>query len=366
MKILFANDNLIGGGAEKLMNDLLPLINQEHRCDLLILTWEGEKYRDSLKKSGVKVRAVPESIKTHLGKIKYVRAFIEHGNYDIVHANEFPMLYYCAIAGKLAKNKPLMIVTEHDTSNRRRNYRFARQLERFIYSKYKKIVSISPETQESIVKWLRPLDSRKFVTVYNGIPVRKFQNEIKYGRGDVFPKITDDDILLCVVASLTYKKNHSFMFDVMDKLPDRYKLILCGEGELYDELNADVKRRGLSDRVVFLGFRSDVASIMKTADIIVIPSKWEGFGLISVEAMACERPIVCTDSPGMGAIIGDAGLKVRVDDCKGFVQAIERLEDETLRSRLIDNCKSQCMKFDISKMKEGYLKVYEDALNGGG
>lgn len=361
MKILFANDNLIGGGVEKLMNDLLPLINQVQRCDLLILTWEGEKYRKSLEESGVKVEAVPENIRGHIGRINYIKNFIEQGNYDVVHANEFPMLYYCSVAGRMMRKKPLMIVTEHATSNRRRKYRLFRHIERWAYNGFDKIISISPETQLSIINWLSPIDRTKFVTVYNGVPIKEFRLTEPYQREEVYYGIKDQDVILCMAGRLSDEKNHTFMFGVMERLPQNYKLLVCGDGELYDKLVHSVNERGLSERVCFLGFRNDMAAIMKTSDIIVIPSKWEGFGLISVEAMACGKPIVCSDVPGLSVVVGNAGIKVKVYDCEGFAKAIMKLSDSSVYERLVANGKIQCQKFDINRTRDGYLSVYETA-----
>ncbi len=363
MKILFTNDNLIGGGAEKLINDLLPLINSEHRCDLLILTFKDEKYRSSLEKDGVRIEAVPERIKTHAGRIRYIKRYIELGEYDVVHANEFPMLYYTSIAGTMIRNRPLMVVTEHDISNRRRDHGWLRGLERFIYRGYDKIVSISPEVQQSITEWLAPMDDNKYVTICNGILLGEFREARSYDRDAVFPGIADTDILLCIVARLSYKKNHRFMLDVMEKLPNRYKLAIAGDGELYDDLYEDVNRRGLTSRVRFLGFRSDVGPIMKTADIIVIPSKWEGFGLIAVEAMACERPVVCSDIPGLSNVVGEAGIKAPLDDIDAFARAIIELEDSGIKDTVVKKGNLQCMQYDISRMKEEYVSLYANAID---
>ena len=95
MRVLFVIDSLCGGGAEKLMNDMLPLINSDtYACDLLILTEKDQKYLDSLRNNGIKVTVVPAQCKSHIQRIGFIKKFIKTGNYDIVHANLFPVINY--------------------------------------------------------------------------------------------------------------------------------------------------------------------------------------------------------------------------------------------------------------------------------
>ena len=100
MKILFVNNGLAGGGVEKLLNDMLPLINESRNyCELLILFDGNAKYLESLRNNGVKVQIVPKNIykKGHFQRILYIMNYIKNNDFDIVHANEFPLIYYCSI-----------------------------------------------------------------------------------------------------------------------------------------------------------------------------------------------------------------------------------------------------------------------------
>ena len=149
------------------------------------------------------------------------------------------------------------------------------------------------------------------------------------------------------------------MMDVMKQLTAEYKIILLGEGVLEDDIKAYVHDNGLDDRVIFMGFRKDVAEILKTSDIVVIPSLWEGFGLIAVEAMACGKQVVCSNVPGLSEVVGDVGMKVRVGDVDGFLKAIKLAVGNIGNMDIESKCKEQAGKFDISTMIKGYLNIYK-------
>ena len=70
-----------------------------------------------------------------------------------------------------------------------------------------------------------------------------------------------------------------------------------------------IQQKKLQKKVHLLGFRKDVARVLKTIDVLVIPSLWEGFGLIAVEAMASQTPVIVSDVPGLAEVVGEAGVK---------------------------------------------------------
>ena len=354
LRILYVIDSLSGGGAEKLIADIIPFIAKDFYCEVLLLTTEGDKYSESIKSFGVKISIVP--YRGHFRRIKYIKSYISEGGFDIIHANLFPVIYYCSVCRRMLKNKSIQFVmTEHNTDNRRRHIKWMRIIEKYIYASYDYIISISEGVQNSLTKWLRPKQMSKYIVVENGVPLNNFYYAQAHNRNELVANIFPSSILLCMIGSFTEQKNHRMMIGVMKKLPPQYHLICLGEGPLFDEIRAEVKNNQLDDRVHFLGFRKDVASIIKACDIGVIPSRWEGFGLAAVEELACGLPIVCSDVPGLADVVGKAGIKCKVDnaDCfaKGILEAMGIIQPEEARQ--------QASKYDIKNMANGYLEIYK-------
>lgn len=364
MNVLFVIVTLEGGGAQKLLNDLAPRLNHTDRCEILVLSKKNDRFSENLKKNGIKVSFIPDNIKRGIKIIKYIDKYIEQGNFDIIHSHLFPTLYYCSILKRMKYRDLPFIFTEHNTDNRRRHLKWMRPLEKWMYNPYDFIISISQETQLSLMEWLGATREKreKFCVINNGIPVENYISAVSYNRNDIGIDIVNNDVLLCMIGSFTEQKNHRFMIAVMEGLPVNYKLLLLGEGILSGQIHALVKEKRLENRVFFMGFRNDVASIVKASDIVVIPSKWEGFGLVAVEAMACGKQVVCTDVPGLSAVIGEAGIKVKPKDIGAFIEALEEAASKTGENNTIDNCIEQAKKFDVEVMKNSYLKLYEKCM----
>lgn len=168
--------------------------------------------------------------------------------------------------------------------------------------------------------------------------------------------------MLCLIGSFTEQKNHLFMLDAMRYLPEEFHLILLGEEGVYDAIVNKINQMKLNNRVHLLGFRSDVASIIKTCDLVVIPSKWEGFGLVAVEAMACGKQVVCLDILGLSEIVGDGGIKVHKENPKEYAAAIIQAKLQLGDKNIVNCCMKQARKYDIERMKQKYFNIYNMML----
>lgn len=362
MKILYVINSLAGGGAEKLINDLLPLLDEAYKPEVLILTETKQKYMTNLQNRGIPVDVVPQFGKNNWKRFLYIRKFILKGNYDIVHANLFPVTYLCSLAKKTSGKKfPILIMTEHNTNNRRREKSYLRPLEKWIYQSYDHVISISDKTQEALVKWLNPSqrNREKFSVIYNGIPLNHFYNAKGYEKKELSEEFKVNDVLLCMIGSFSLQKNHMLALNIMKELPENYHLLFVGEGQLLHDVEEKTKELSLKHRVHFLGFRKDIAQILKTVDISIVPSKWEGFGLVAVEAMACGTPVVASHIPGLSEVVGESEMLAEKDDVRGFVNCILRLNNKEIYKIYSLKAYEKSKQFDISKMKEGYCQIYE-------
>ena len=125
--------------------------------------------------------------------------------------------------------------------------------------------------------------------------------------------VPDGTTLLLAVGRLDEAKDYPNLFHALSRLggPDAdWHLFLAGDGVLRAALAAQVDALGLQSCVHFLGIRHDVARLYSAADVFVLSSAWEGFSLVTAEAMACERVVVVTDCGGVGEVVGDAGYLV--------------------------------------------------------
>ena len=367
MNILFISDLLSYGGASKLLYDLIPLfVSKDHKCKLFILKEDNNsKYLNELRAKNITIDVLPSSVKSHFGIIKYLINYINSNSFDIIHANLFPVIYYVAIVKRLMKKTcPPILMTEHSTDNRRRHIFFLKPLERFIYDSYSHVISISKPTQDLLQKWIGCQKySERFSVIENGIDINRFLMAKAYSKVSIYPDYKKGDILIGMVGRFTSAKNHTKMLEALSLLPIKYKLILVGEGELESFVKAKTKELGIVSRVFFLGFRKDIPEIMKTIDLLCIPSKWEGFGLIAVEAAVCKTPIVCSEVPGLSEIVDNCALKFNPNSSKEIANSILKLENIDLKNELVDKNYERVSRFDINKVADNYLNLFEKLLN---
>ncbi|MBQ7294666.1 MAG: glycosyltransferase family 4 protein [Clostridia bacterium] len=168
----------------------------------------------------------------------------------------------------------------------------------------------------------------------------------------------EDSIILLGVGELSQRKNHSVSIKALAELKEsKAHLVIAGRGEKESEFRALAKELQVEDRVHLLGFRTDIAELMKSADIFIFPSLQEGLPVALMEAMACSLPCVCSDIRGNVDLIDDkSGIICSAADADAFRQAIEALiQNEDMRKAMAAEAYEKSKDYDI-KIIEGYMK----------
>lgn len=369
MKILHIINNLGPGGAEKLIQETLPLIKggSNFEVEVLLLSSINNVFEEKLIDMGIKVTHLKrDNIKSPLNIVD-IRNFLLKNEFNLVHCHLFPTIYWVAIAvSTIHKNKPKLVITEHNTTNRRRNFRFLRIIEKIVYSKYNKIISISDGTQSELVEWLKPSSKEisKFVTISNGVDTNRFKLATKYRKQRLNSTLDDSSILLCMVGSFTPQKDQDTIIRSLIDLENRVKLILVGEGERKNELLQLCIDLQLHDRVYFLDYREDVDCIFKTCDIVIQSSNWEGFGLTAVESMAAGRPVIASNVLGLENIVDGYGQVFERGNVVELVKCINKLiNDKEFYEYSCSQSITRAKEFDIHKMVDQTVHLYMNLLS---
>lgn len=172
----------------------------------------------------------------------------------------------------------------------------------------------------------------------------------------------EDQPLLLAAGRLHVNKGFDVLLQAMTEIPNAM-LWLAGAGPEEAALKALCHNLGLDERVRFLGWRTDVTTLMRTADVFVCPSRHEGLGSIVMESWAHGCPIVATDSQGPGEVIenGVSGLITPIDKAPALAAAVNSvLNNNDLRSELIANAKAVYEKsFCKQHIVNEYVSLYE-------
>lgn len=368
MNVLYVINDLSSGGAEKLVDDIVPILNENINLNVeVLLLRETNSVYQNLENNNIKVTKL--NVKNLYNPIVFFKiiSFFKKNKYDIIHAHLFPTLYWVALANLFnIRNKVKLIYTEHNVTNKRREKPFLNGIERFIYSRYDKVICISEAVHTELVHWLK-VDSKqddKFLTIYNGINTIMFRDAMQLDKSELYDEYQEADILLCMVARFAESKDHDTVIRAMYNLPSNFKLILVGTGPREEHIRKLTIEYDLTDRVVFLGERNDVPKIMKTIDFLIVSSNWEGFGLTAVEGMAAGKVVLASDVPGLNEVIRDKDLLFR----KGSEIQLAQLISEICNDNLLYEKKEKLSlnnanRFSLDEMAINYTKLYFREIN---
>jgi glycosyltransferase involved in cell wall biosynthesis len=180
------------------------------------------------------------------------------------------------------------------------------------------------------------------------------------------PAFADSAVPVVVTAGrLVYQKGVDILIEAMGLLRERlqFRLVILGEGPERTKLERLVVQYGLADRVFFLGFQQNPWRFIGRAAVFVLASRYEGFGNVLIEAMACGTPVVTTAAPfGPEYIVAgqDCGLLVPVEDPPTLAHAIElALTDRALRARLAAGGLRRAEEFDVRRVFDTFWSLMQ-------
>lgn len=235
-----------------------------------------------------------------------------------------------------------------------------RQQPDIIHCWMRRAASLVPKAEVPVIGWFGGYyDPRHFkrcthfVGVTKNIAAHMVKNGVAVTHAEFIPTFPDIEALppvdrlslatpkevkvLLALSRLHPKKGLDTLLTALQKMPDCYAW-LAGDGPLRRELETLAKNLGVNDRVRFLGWRTDRAALLRSADLCVLPSRYEPFGTVILEAWAAGTPLVACRSAGPAAHIDDSvnGLLVPINDADELAVAMQRvLDDQDLRRRLI-------------------------------
>lgn len=223
---------------------------------------------------------------------------IRQGNFDIVHVHSQEAGIVARFLARLAGARGLFY-TPHTINIRRRGLRtIYRLVERLLAAFTDRIISVNEADRQSMIA--RGIPPDKVVTVYNGVDLERFSD----------PAIKQDPsspVVMQVGRLSEQKAPLDFVAGagwVLQKRPD-VRFILVGDGPLYEQVQAQIKRAGLEKQVSAVGAQANAFRLIQTADILTLTSYWEGSPYSVLEAMAWGKPVVATAVNGCPELVVD-------------------------------------------------------------
>lgn len=298
IKILYFIDRMLKGGIQTLVVEIAKNINKEKiQLDFLLLD-DGKYYEleDVLKKyncnvyklEGIWVNNIVDFIKYEIAVDNFFKI---HNDYKIVHLHSSSKNYMIL---KKAKKYgiPVRIAHSHNIDFQSKNV-IKRICGNIFKIPLRRYATDYFACSKMAGEWLfgkNIVNTNKFKVINNAIDCSKFRyNEKKRIEIRNKLKISDNDIVLGNVGRFTEQKNHEFLIDIFKSVYEERKntkLLLIGTGEKEEEIKKKVKKFNIENNVIFIGFSNKVSDYMNAMDLFVFPSKFEGLGIVLIEAQA--------------------------------------------------------------------------------
>ena len=367
MRILQVITSLDMGGAETLVVNLIPRLQAlGHTADLCVFDGAETPLTQRLRKESpkIKIYALGKGVYNPLYIFKLTKIM---KSYDIVHTHNSSPQLFVAIASLFCRVK--LVSTEHNTSNRKRNWKWYRPIESWMYGRYNHIICISKIAEEKLREymggeWLVELSNRykSITTVNNGIDVNAISEAVPCKE---LLGLKENRKSILMVAGFRKQKNQDTIIRALTLLDkEKYEIWFAGIGERMEEVKQLALSLGVSERVRFLGLRTDIPNVLRAADVIVMSSHWEGLSLSNVEGMSAHKPFIASDVNGLKEVTKGYGILFPHEDAKALAEEINRLaSDEAYYNEIAERCYNRALEFDIQRMTNGYETVYNNVIS---
>ena len=304
-----------------------------------------------------------ESVKNSKVAYKNYKQLLKEFQPDIVHAHMVHANIFARIS-RIFCPIPKLVCTAHSNNEGGKGRMLAYRLTHHL-SDLTTNVSLSASKN---FEALGAVPKHGITTVYNGINLARFH---KSERSDqemrVSLGLSDNDLMFLAVGRLHEAKDYPNLFhaiEILLKQDNKHKnihLFVVGDGDLKPELEKLLIDKKMNNQVHLLGRRNDIPQLMSAANLFVLSSSFEGFGLVVAEAMACNTFVVGTDCGGVKEVMGDTGILVpprnSVDLAEALMRAINLPADEVIQNNMkaIEHVNKN---FDLQIIVEKWLELY--------
>ena len=331
IKVLYFVDRMLKGGIQALVVDIAKNIDRnKFKLDFLLLD-DGNKYEleDTLKELNCKIYKLQNVwIRKPLDYIKYYKKMSEFfrtigKKYDIVHlhssSKNFLVLYLARKNGI-----KIRIAHSHNTGFQTKNtikICCGNILKRFLVKNSTDFMACSIDAG----KWL--FGTKVKVNIFkNAIDLDKFIYNNEKGK-EIREKyaIKEDEIVCGNVGRMTEQKNHKFLIEIFKEVcskDSKYKLLLIGKGKKEEELKELVKKYNIDKNVIFAGFQEKAYDFFNAMDLFVFPSKFEGLGIVLIEAQANGLNCLVSENIPAEAKITNGVKSISLDNKEDWIKEI--------------------------------------------
>ncbi len=296
LRVLYVNGGLMhrGGIESYMMNYYRNIDRRLVQFDFVVHGYEKGEYDDEITQMGGNIYHLPIKSKHPFRYKSELRKLLKNTNYKIVHSHLDAMSAWVLKEAKSC-NVPVRIAHSHNTQHLTTNkIKFA--VNEYARKNINKYANYRCACSRDAAEWL--FGKADVTYVKNAIDIDKFKFD-ENSRLQIRKELgIGNELVIGHVGRFDYQKNHKFLINVLKKVNEKNpnaKLVCVGDGYLRSDIQKQISDLGLDNNVILMGVRDDVFRIFNSFDIFVLPSRFEGLGIVLIEAQANGLKCIASD-----------------------------------------------------------------------
>lgn len=361
IRVLYINGGIMdrGGISAYMMNYYRHIDRTKVQIDFVVHGFDKGVFDEEIREMGGQIYNVPVKSKDYFGNIRALRKIFKSGKYKIVHSHMDAMntvvlkeAKKCGIPVRIAHSHN----TEHLTSNKLKY--FLNEIARKNVTKYSTHMCACSKMAGMWLFGNEAVENGNVKIIKNAIEVDKYRFDIN-ARNRLRKELKlENNFIIGHVGRFDYQKNHMFILDVFAEIVKHRsdtRLLLVGDGNLRNKIETKIEKLGLQNSVILLGQRADVNELMSMFDVFILPSLFEGLGIVAVEAQA--NGLTCYLSSGIPREVNVTNKIqfLEIDNIEEWIKALVNIQrsDRTI-------CKTQFLKdgYEIGSAAEELCDMY--------
>lgn len=301
------------GGVEMVvMNYYRHIDRTKVQFDFFALEGSAVPQREEIERLGGRVYIVPKY--THLSAYeKEIIRLFRQNQYKIVHSHMNTLSVFSLWGAKKA-GIPNRIAHNHSTAGKGET---KKNIIKYALRPFAKIYPTKLcACSQYAGEWLYGKNA-EFQVFNNAIDLSRYSYDPQKAAAARKELGLEDKLVVGHIGRFCYQKNHDFLIDIFNEIHKQRQeavLLLIGEGELEQDIRNKVKKLGLTDSVRFMGKQKDTSEFYQAMDCFVLPSRYEGLGVVAIEAQACSVPVICSTAVPKDAKITSSVKFIGLDE----------------------------------------------------
>ncbi len=374
---------IVAGGLARHVNKLSEALVAQG-LEVHVLTRGGREHEQQEVRAGVHIHRVvekemPRDLDAFVAWVEGMNAHMHAAGrqlgkrlrFDVVHGHDW--LVAGAAAGLAERLRCRYLTTVHATEYGRHQgwvdkhpQSYIHGIETWMARRADHVITCSHYMRGHVAD-VYDIDETRITVIPNGIDPADLQpvGDLEQLRARF---AAPDERLVLLVGRLVYEKGFQLALDALPQVIRRagkVRFLVAGSGTHEAELRSQARTLGLMDHGTFMGWIGDdvLHALYRIADLCVVPSIYEPFGLVALEAMASGCPCIVADTGGLREVVpnADVGLRFRSRDPRALARMMQRvLTDDALRDRLVAEASAHVLRFDWSDVAEQTAHVYAE------